>query len=235
MRKNHTLGILAIILSVYVVTRLILSVFYNTSKEGFESAPTFHILIATAGRPTLKNLLDSLKNELTEKDAITIVFDGPDAEKKSGFNKSWYSGHLSKNTTLTQIPNLGAGIGGEPIRTKYQTSLKPQTTYIMYADDDDEYIAGSFDKLRKLCKDPKNLYIAKMNFSDDKGRVIPSQNKEIKFTDIGTPNGIVPFHIAGDAKWGMRYGGDFDYYNAIQHKVQDVVFLDEIIYTVFKR
>jgi hypothetical protein len=234
MRKNYTLFIL-IILSVYVVSRVIfISISDTVHVEGFESAPTFHILIATAGRPSLKNLLDSLKNELTENDAITIVFDGPDAEKKSGFNKSWYSG-LSKNTTLTQIPNLGAGIGGEPIRTKYQTSLKPQTTYIMYADDDDEYIPGSFNKLRKLCKNPDSLYIAKMNFSDDKGRVIPSQNKEIKFTDIGTPNGIVPFHTAGKAEWGMRYGGDFDYYNAIQHKVKEVIFLDEIIYTVFKR
>lgn len=235
MRKNYTLIILAI-LSLYVLSRLIfISISDTVQTEGFESAPTFHILIATAGRPSLKKLLDSLKNELTENDAITIVFDGPDAEKKSGFNKSWYSGHLSKNTTLTQIPNLGAGIGGEPIRTKYQTSLKPQTTYIMYADDDDEYIAGSFNKLRKLCKDPENLYIAKMNYSDNKERVIPSQNKEIRFTDIGTPNGIVPFNIAGNAKWGMRYGGDFDYYNAIQHKVKGVVFLDEIIYTVFKR
>ena len=230
-RKTYgiLLAIIGIILFLYLATR--------RRSEGFQGdrAATFHILIATGGRPTLKNLLDSLKGELTEHDAITIVFDGPDAEKKAGYNDVWFSGHLSKHTVMTQIPNLGAGIGGEPVRTKYQTTLKPETTYIMYADDDDEYIKGSFAKLRTICKDPEVLYIAKMDYSDKPGLVIPRQNKEIIHGDIGTPNGIVPFKYAGKAEWGMRYGGDFDYYNALQKSVKSVVFLDLIIYTVFRR
>ena len=205
--------------------------------EGFQddTVPTFHILIATAGRPTLKKLLDSLKGELTESDAITIVFDGTGAKEKAGYDESWFSGHMSQHTVIVQDPNLGAGIGGEPIRTKYQTSLKPETTYIMHADDDDEYIKGSFEKLRRICTDPEVLYIAKMNYSDKPGLVIPRQNKDIVHADIGTPNGIIPFHSAAKAQWGMRYGGDFDYYNALQTKVKEVIFLDTIIYTVFKR
>ncbi len=194
--------------------------------------PTFHILIATVGRPSLKKLLDSLKDELTEKDAITIVFDGMGKKEKSGYDDSWFSEHLCKYTVLVQEPNLGAGIGGEPIRTKYQTLLSSQTTYIMHADDDDEYIAGSFEKLRKLCVDPEVLYIAKMTYADDPSLAIPRQNKEIVFADIGTPNGIIPFHSAGTAEWGMFYGGDYYYYNGLQDNVKDVVFLDEIIYMV---
>jgi len=203
-------------------------------EEGFQEAtvPTFHILIATAGRSSLKNLLDSLKDELTEQDAITIVFDGADAEKKSGYDESWFLGHRSTHMIKTQVPNLGAGIGGEPVRTKYQTTLKPETTYIMYADDDDTYIKGSFETLRTLCKNPEVLYIAKMNYADKPGLVIPRQNKEIIQNDIGTPNGIVPFKYAGKAEWGMRYGGDFDFYNALKNEVEDLVFLDLIIYTV---
>lgn len=205
--------------------------------EGFQShnPPSFHILISTAGRPTLKNLLDSLKDELTESDAITIVFDGAGATEKAGYDESWFSGHMSQHTVIVQNPNLGAGIGGEPIRTKYQTLLKPETTYIMHADDDDEYIKGSFEKLRNVCSDPEVLYIAKMKYSDTPGLVIPRQNDYIVQDDIGTPNGIIPFHSAGKAEWGMRYGGDFDYYNALQTSVKEVVFLDLIIYTVFKR
>ena len=194
--------------------------------------PTFHILIATVGRPSLKKLLDSLKDELTEKDAITIVFDGMGKKEKSGYDDSWFSEHLCKYTVLVQEPNLGAGIGGEPIRTKYQSLLSSQTTYIMHADDDDEYIAGSFEKLRKLCVDPEVLYIAKMTYADDPSLAIPRQNKEIVFADIGTPNGIIPFHSAGTAEWGMFYGGDYYYYNGLQDNVKDVVFLDEIIYMV---
>ena len=203
--------------------------------EGFQhdTTPTFHILIATAGRPTLKKLLDSLKSELRESDAITIVFDGPGAKEKSGYDESWFSGHMSQHTVIVQDPNLGAA--GHPVRTKYQTLLTPETTYIMHADDDDEYIKGSFEKLRNMCSDSEVLYIAKMRYSDKPGLVIPSQNTEIVQDDIGTPNGIIPFHSAGKAEWALRYGGDFNYYNDLQNEVKDVVFLDTIIYTVFKR
>jgi hypothetical protein len=230
LRSNGLfLAIIGAILFLYLV--------YQRPIEGFQAnnTPTFHILIATAGRPTLIHLLDSLKEELTENDAITIVFDGPGAKEKSGYDESWFSGHLSQHTVIVQDPNLGAGIGGEPIRTKYQTLLKPETTYIMHADDDDEYIKGSFEKLRETCTDPEVLYITKMNYSDKPGLVIPRQNKEFIQDDIGTPNGVIPFHSAGKVEWGMRYGGDFDYYNELSKKVKTVVFLDLIIYTVFRR
>ena len=221
------LAVIGVILFLYLV--------YQRPTEGFQgnNAPSFHILIATAGRPTLKNLLDSLKDELTEGDAITIVFDGSGAKEKSGYDESWFSGHMSKHTVIVQDPNLGSA--GHPVRTKYQTLLKPETTYIMHADDDDEYIKGSFEKLRSVCSDPEVLYIAKMNNSDIPGLVIPRQNKHIVQDDIGTPNGVIPFHSAGKAEWALRYGGDFNYYNDLQKEVKDVVFLDLIIYTVFKR
>lgn len=210
---------------------------YKNNQEGFQEGtiPTFHILIATSGRRTLKKLLDSLKDELMENDAITVVFDGPGAKEKSGYDESWFSGHISEHTVIIQDPNLGAGIGGEPIRNKYQTLLKPETTYIMHADDDDEYIKGSFNKLRDSCVDPEILYIAKMVNTTIPGVIIPNQNKDIVYGDIGTPNGIIPFHLAGTAKWGMRYGGDFDYYSSLTKKVKSFVFLDIIIYAIKAR
>jgi len=39
-------------------------------------APTFHVLIATIGRPSLARMLDSLLPQLRPCDALTIVFDG---------------------------------------------------------------------------------------------------------------------------------------------------------------
>ena len=59
--------------------------------------PTFHILISTAGRPCLRRMLDSLKDELLKNDAITIVFDGEDAFDKSTFNDDWLNNHKSKS------------------------------------------------------------------------------------------------------------------------------------------
>jgi hypothetical protein len=54
----------------------------------------------------------------------------------------------------------------------------------------------------------------------------------IEMSRIGTPNGIIPFSLANTAAWGHHHGGDFTYYNALQHKVKAVEWLDIIIYKV---
>jgi len=231
MRKDYTLLILEI-LSVYIVSRVIfISISDKIHVEGFESAPTFHILIATAGRPSLKNLLDSLKNELTENDAITIVFDGDKAKAKSEISSIWFSAHKSKINIIEQTPNLG--FWGHGIRNKYQSILEPNCTFVMHADDDDTYVPGSFAKLRKTCKNPDTLYIAKMERIHPKNKeIIPSLKQDtIKHGDIGTPNGIVPSKISSKGEWGHFYGGDFHYYNGVSDHA-DVVFLEHVIYTV---
>jgi hypothetical protein len=228
-KKNFKIFLCIIVF--FLIILFILKMNSIEKYNDFNSIPTFHILIATAGRPSLKKLLDSLKGELTENDAITIVFDGIGKKEKSGYNDSWFSSHICKYNIIIQDPNLG--MAGHPIRTKYQSLLTPETTYIMHADDDDQYIQGSFEKLRKKCLDPKTLYIVKMKYANDSKLIIPRQNTEIKLADIGTPNGIIPFHTAGKAEWGMRYGGDYDYYNTLKQYVKKVVFLEEIIYTVY--
>jgi len=191
--------------------------------------PTFHILIATAGKKVLYNMLNSLKNELTSNDAITIVFDGEDAFIKSSFSYEWLEGHKSIINIVEQTPNLG--FWGHGIRNKYQQYLDPKTTFIMHADDDDAYIEGSFTKLRQLCVDPNTLYIARF-FIVSKNMFVPSQMHQIQQDDIGTPCGIIPFNIAYKSEWGHRYGGDFDYYNNIQKYASNTKFLNLTIYKV---
>ena len=234
-KKNLKLFLyIAVVLILLFIFRIVYERYVSITEKYNDyviNLPTFHILIATAGRPSLKKLLDSLKGELTENDAITIVFDGIGKKEKSGYDESWFSEHICKYNIVIQDPNLG--MAGHPIRTKYQSMLNPETTYIMHADDDDQYIRGSFEKLRKLCIDPEILYIAKMKYADDDKLIIPRQNKEISHADIGTPNGIIPYNTAGKAEWGMRYGVDYDYYNNLQKNVKKVVFLEEIIYTVY--
>ncbi len=194
-----------------------------------EFIPTFHILIATAGKPCLITMLNSLKYELSANDAITIVFDGENSLNKSGFNSSWLDGHKAKINIIEQAPNLG--FWGHGIRNEYQGKLLPKTTFILNADDDDMYILGTFQKLRKLCTNPNTLYIAKFTY-EGKNVLIPSQNVSITQDDIGTPCGIVPFDKANKSTWVHRYGGDFDYYNNLKDKVDSIKFLDTIIYKV---
>jgi len=223
--------------------------------------PTFHILIATGGRPSLKNMLDSLKTELLKGDAVTIVFDGPSAKSKSGFKNSWLIGHLAKINSIEQTPALG--YWGHGVRTKYQSILTPRTTFIMHADDDDLYIKGSFDKLRKLCKDPTILYIPQMIFPD--GNIQPSGKKymmrnsddsirswdpsldvcekvidkngekQCLAIDFGTPCGIIPFNLANKEIWGNFHGGDWFYFNSLIKKGVPYEFLNIIIYKYIKK
>ena len=187
---------------------------------------TFHILIATAGRPSLRRMLDSLRGELAAGDAITVVFDGAGARERAGFAPDWLDGHAATTTIVEQVPNLG--FWGHGIRNEYQGRLTPATTYIMHADDDDTYAPGAFAELRKLCVDPARLYFAKML---SKGGVIPSQNQRIVQDDVGTPCGIVPCGIAAEAHWVSAYGGDGAYYIKLASKYEFTI-LDAIIYLV---
>jgi hypothetical protein len=191
--------------------------------------PTFHILIATGGRPCLQIMLDSLKDELTENDAITIVFDGEDALSKSTYSDDWLNNHKSKISIIQQVPNLG--FYGHGIRNKYQGILNPKTTFIMNADDDDYYVAGTFNKLRRLCSASNTLYIAKFHKKSN-NVIVPSILGQIVQNDIGTPCGIIPFDMADKSTWEYRYGGDFNYYNNLKTHVSKIEFLDLIIYIV---
>lgn len=193
------------------------------------SKPSFHILISTSGKMSLYNMLSSLKNELTINDAITIVFDGEDAFLKSSFSYDWLEGHKSIINIIEQTPNLG--FWGHGVRNKYQELLNPKTTFIMHADDDDIYVEGSFTKLRTACTDPNTLYIARC-LVIKKNTLIPSQLQKIVKDDIGTPCGIIPFEIARHSSWGLRYGGDFDYYDNLQKYIKNIKFLNLVIYNV---
>jgi hypothetical protein len=236
MNSKYLIISLLVILSILI---FIYTIYLNNSPEYLDDSadyisdeqyPTFHILIATYGRASMINLLDSLRDQLTKNDAITIVFDGPDAYTRSNFDKSWLDGHESQINIIVNDVNLG--YWGHPIREKYVQLIKPETTFIMHADDDDSYYPNSFNKLRKLCKSSNTLYISKMNYANDPLKVIPSQNKQILLSDIGTPNGIIPFNMARFGHWENKMGGDFEYYNSLQKYINNIVFLDEIIYKV---
>lgn len=175
-------------------------------------------------------MLDSLKKELGPGDAITIVFDGPTAQAAAGWSESWKEGFTCAFATHVEPTSLGHW--GHPLRTKWQTKLQPQTTFILHADDDDVYHAGFADKLRGDCKDPTTLYIAKLR-DIDKGRLIP-RKPSIEFANIGTPCGIVPWALAGAGEWSIRLGGDMEYFKAVEQAAGPgkTVFLPHLIYEV---
>jgi len=205
----------------------------GTRKQRGGQAPTFHILLTSSGRPSLKDMLESIKGDLGEGDAVTVVFDGEDAFKESTFSDAWKEGFKGRVNAITE-PERTAN-WGHKLRSKYQGALEPKTTFVMHGDDDDVYVPGFLNKLRATCTDPETLYIAKMGFKHEtwKGEVIPREgNMAIEHGNIGSPNGIIPYDLASTSEWLPNYLGDFNYYNTISKKAKNIKFIPDIIYTV---
>jgi hypothetical protein len=185
--------------------------------------PTFNILIASIGRESVKNMLYSLKNQLTEQDCITLVFDGviPNFEIDT-------SDYLCKVYIYYETTNLG--YWGHGIRNKYNPILEKRD-FVLHADDDDIYLTNSFKLLRRDCADKNCLYVAKMNFRPWEDRCVPETN-EIKIGNIGTPCGIIPYKLNIKGKFGEFHGGDFLFYESISRDTSNIIFFDHIIYQI---
>lgn len=187
--------------------------------------PSFHILIATIGRPSLQRMIDSLLPQLKECDHITVVFDGCPVQLLDT------SGCSCQIHWKEQQPALGAH--GHGIRNAYGPQLEG-CDFILHADDDDVYTEGAFDTLRRLCKNPNCLYIAK--YQRPNGETIPPFTGIIKENYIGTPCGIIPFDLnavgSREQRWLLRRGGDGKFYEAIAKRAKAIKELDAVIYKV---
>ena len=178
----------------------------------------FNILLTTIGRPSLVTMLDSIIPQLSEEDIVTVVIDGMSCYTDTV--KAVTKTH-SRCKFLVNHSNLGHW--GHASRNKFQNGL--QGDFIINADDDDTFLPDAMEKIRKHCTEEK-LYIFQMNFN---GTLIP-KNHKIEFANIGTPCGVIP-NTQNLPDWWLRYGGDFDFYNALS-KQMDYEFIDEVIYKV---
>jgi len=179
-------------------------------------------------------MLDSLRPQLKENDAVTIVFDGKGSRAKLDMSDESMKKMKCKVNIIEQEPRLGHY--GHHSINKYAPMLSPETTYIMFGDDDDIYTPGAFDILRKKCKDPSKLYISRMknehNFIPE-NRIVPNPGmKEIKQNYISKQNGIIPYRHRASAKMGVNsYTGDYEFYKDLSSKLP-VEYLEDIIYDI---
>jgi len=145
--------------------------------------PSFHLLIATIGRPSLERQLQSVVHQLQSDDCLTIVFDGRPIQNLP---------ILKEFKCQLQLYSEPQALGhwGHGIRNKYASMLK-RCDFVMHGDDDDTYTPNTFEVLRTRCTDMNTLYVAQMN-APKSGGIIP-KSKIIQINDIGTPCGIIPF------------------------------------------
>jgi glycosyl transferase family 25 len=199
---------------------------YSTEKIN-KYIPTFNILIATIGRPTLQIMLDSLFSQLNSHDCVTIVFDGKTSKTAPVYD---YSKSLCKVTIYYEPVALG--YHGHGIRNKYAKLLQ-ERDFVMHADDDDTYYPNIFIYLRNECTLNNTLYIAFM--IENNSILYPKGFKvrDIKIGNIGTPCGIIPYEVNKNGCWKHKYGGDGIFYEEIISKIgNDVKLLPRIIYKI---
>ena len=161
--------------------------------------PTFHLLLTSSGEQSLQKRLEMLKEELKEGDAVTVVFDGEEAQKNSNYNDGWKSGFRGTVNVTTEKERTANW--GHKLRSKYQGKLEPKTTFVIHGSDEDEYNPGFLQKLRESCSDPETLYMRE---------------------EGGSANAIIPYDLVGKSEWQPNTNGEAAYYQAIKKHAKNV-------------
>jgi len=187
------------------------------------STKTFHILIATIGRKTLQNMLNSLLPQLSTGDCVTVVYDGIDTNHMPTFN---FSQAMCKVNQLCEHVSLG--YWGHGIRNKYANLLEPRD-FVLHADDDNIYLPGAFKYMRENCTDFTKLYILETSNSFNEKSF--SNNKILQVGNVDTANGVIPYQYNKQSYWGLKIGGDGEFYVGLQSKhPTNIIFLHKLIY-----
>ena len=187
------------------------------------SSKTFHILIATVGRKTLQNMLNSLLPQLTADDCVTVVYDGFASNQMPAFN---FSRAICKVNQLCEPVPLG--YWGHGIRNKYADLLEPRD-FILHADDDNVYLPDAFQYIRENCADSRKIYILETTGSIERKKI--STSKIIRVGNVDTANGVIPYEYNKRSFWGLKRGGDGEFYMRLQAKYPNkFIFLNKVIY-----
>lgn len=174
---------------------------------------SFNVIIATAGRPTLTKMLESILPQLEEQDYLTILWDcEPNVEIPP---------HVC--TIIQKVNPEPLGFWGHGSRNRWQDELPGD--YFMNGDDDDVYVSDTMECLRERCTENK-LYIFQFIYS---GIRVP-QGNEIRIGNIGTACGVYP-KVDKFPTWEHRYGGDGEFYIALS-KILPYEHVQKVIYLV---
>jgi hypothetical protein len=214
---------------IFLILILLSFIFKQSKIESFQDkepdtdSPSIHVLIATIGKESIFNMLDTLKKQLTINDYLTIVFDGPDLPNIDKV-KTITSDFLCKTNVIVEEKNLG--FWGHAIRNKHN---KLAGDFVFHIDDDDNISPDCMKSLHSICKNKNTIYIFKMDVGEDK---VIWKTKEIIFGEIGTPMGIIPTKINSTSEFTYRYGGDYDFYKKLENDGNNIEYVDKVIYIV---
>lgn len=187
--------------------------------------PSISFLIATIGRPTLKNTLASLKDQIiVGHDRIYCIFDGI----CQGISLKAEADALGDSLKFILHPeNLGHC--GHGLRNIYQTRLEGD--YIHNMDDDDVYLPDTISQVRDHLKNNFGKMVITQFYGLD-NRIVGDKHL-IGMGQVGTPSGFLPNVPEKFPNWPIQYGGDADFYMEIS-KHLEYVFVDLILIKTFR-
>lgn len=183
---------------------------------------SINVVCTTIGRETLPRLIESFINQLSENDIFTIISD---------INHDYVANVLKKYNFKFKTQHIinesdRKGAYGHPLLNMYLNGLEGD--FIMFADDDDRYVDGAFDYIKKTLKVKNKLYIFKhkwgntyawnvQNFS--RGNIgkcmcaIPNTHNLPKFRE----------DVLGDVCFFEEIGQqmDYEFVNHVIYKVRD--------------
>jgi hypothetical protein len=184
---------------------------------------SFHILLATIGKISILKMLEFLKNQLTEIDFLTIVFDGSNKSKNIDIITKYCSEISFKCKVNIIIEEKNLGYWGHGIRNKHNDL---EGDFIYHIDDDDIIYDNTFNIIRKHCTDINMIYIFKIILENNK---IIWETPVIKLNYISTQSGVIPKELNKKGYWELKYGGDYNFYKSICND-NNTIFIDKVIY-----
>jgi len=182
---------------------------------------TINVLIATIGKPILQRMINSLADQLTENDYLTIVFDGHKSIPKFDLSKI-------KAKVIQYFEPIALGYWGHGIRNKYAELLET-TDFVMHADDDNIYLANAFKFIRENCTNKELLHVCRTRFNISD---ITPKDKNIGYGNIDTSCGIIPYELNKKGTWAYVYGGDGLFYESLLKHNSNFKYFDHIIYEI---
>lgn len=187
----------------------------------------FHFLLPTIGRESIFNMIESLRDQVSEEDIFTIIFDGWDKDNVFEKVKDITADFNCKVNVIYEKENYG--YWGHKLRNEKYSNLEGD--FVLHLDDDDIYMPNTIKIAKRICTDKNKLYIFKI-FSPLHG--ILWKEPKVALRNISTQSGIIPTKLNNLGNWGYSYGGDYEFYSGLTHlcNEKDIVFVDLLIYKV---